>query len=188
MTIGQSLLARASATPAGGRGLSAIDHVVFLIQENRSFDHYYGALAGVRGFDDHPDGRLGVFSQAWPGGPTHLPPGRLLPFHLDSTQTPGQCVHDITHAWQAQHECWNSGAMDRFAAVHVGEDGAGAGPATMGIDGGVLIADYTDDPHTFDGIVTPTRRRLRRRLQNGTADMSADYITIDIRHAKYHTS
>jgi phospholipase C len=132
MTIGQGLLARASASPVGGRGLSSVDHVVFLIQENRSFDHYFGTLSGVRGFDDHPEGELGSFSQAWPGAPPHSPLGRLLPFHLDSTQTSGQCVHDITHAWEAQHTSWDGGAMERFVAVHVAEDGAGAGPATMG--------------------------------------------------------
>jgi phospholipase C len=32
--------------------LSDIRHVVFLMQENRSFDHYFGTLSGVRGFSD----------------------------------------------------------------------------------------------------------------------------------------
>src|SRR5271154_6612060 len=32
--------------------LRDIKHVVLLMQENRSFDHYFGTLAGVRGFDD----------------------------------------------------------------------------------------------------------------------------------------
>src|SRR5271156_1486033 len=32
--------------------LRDIKHVVMLMQENRSFDHYFGTLAGVRGFDD----------------------------------------------------------------------------------------------------------------------------------------
>ena len=32
--------------------LGEIKHVVILMQENRSFDHYFGTLAGVRGFDD----------------------------------------------------------------------------------------------------------------------------------------
>ena len=51
------------------------------MQENRSFDHYYGTYPGVRGFDDHPKGDLGVFAQAWPGGRDRT----LLPFHLDSS-------------------------------------------------------------------------------------------------------
>src|SRR5580700_9887393 len=50
-----------------GRSLSDIEHVVILMQENRSFDHYFGTLSGVRGFSDplamnRPDG-LSVFSQ-----------------------------------------------------------------------------------------------------------------------------
>eukprot|EP01133_Synstelium_polycarpum_P011686 gene11686-13645_t len=28
------------------------EHVVFLMQENRSFDHVFGSLKGVRGFND----------------------------------------------------------------------------------------------------------------------------------------
>ena len=51
--------------PAGG--LSAVKHVVILMQENRSFDHYFGTLRGVRGFGDRnavqlPSGRP-VFEQ-----------------------------------------------------------------------------------------------------------------------------
>ena len=34
------------------RPLSEIEHVVVLMQENRSFDHYFGAMPGVRGFAD----------------------------------------------------------------------------------------------------------------------------------------
>ena len=45
----QRLLAQA---PAKGGSLKDIKHVVLLMQENRSFDHYFGTLAGVRGFDD----------------------------------------------------------------------------------------------------------------------------------------
>ncbi|HEX3649822.1 MAG TPA: alkaline phosphatase family protein, partial [Pseudonocardiaceae bacterium] len=53
--------ALASPAPRGGR-LSDIKHVVMLMQENRSFDHYFGSLSGVRGFDDQhvlrlPNGR-----------------------------------------------------------------------------------------------------------------------------------
>ena len=43
---------RALAQPFRGGQLSDIKHVVLLMQENRSFDHYFGTMAGVRGFDD----------------------------------------------------------------------------------------------------------------------------------------
>src|SRR3954451_14342018 len=43
---------QALASPPRRGGLKAIKHVVVLVQENRSFDHYYGTLRGVRGFGD----------------------------------------------------------------------------------------------------------------------------------------
>ena len=46
--------------PPAGSDLGAVEHVIFLMMENRSFDHYYGTYPGVRGFDDHPAGDLGA--------------------------------------------------------------------------------------------------------------------------------
>ncbi len=49
--------------PEGWSGTIAdVKHVVILMQENRSFDHYFGTLRGVRGFGDkqiliYPNGR-----------------------------------------------------------------------------------------------------------------------------------
>src|SRR6476661_7076884 len=50
-------IARALAIPANRatRSLRDVEHIVVLMQENRSFDHYYGVMRGVRGFGDpHP--------------------------------------------------------------------------------------------------------------------------------------
>ena len=52
--------------------LSEIKHVVVLMQENRSFDHYFGAMPGVRGFGD-PQAIPGVFKQADPDNPGRVP-------------------------------------------------------------------------------------------------------------------
>jgi phospholipase C len=46
------LIDEAAAASAGSASLSDIQHVVILMQENRSFDHYFGTLSGVRGFSD----------------------------------------------------------------------------------------------------------------------------------------
>ncbi|MFF1871770.1 alkaline phosphatase family protein, partial [Kitasatospora herbaricolor] len=40
----------AAATATGS--IADVKHVVILMQENRSFDHYFGTLNGVRGFND----------------------------------------------------------------------------------------------------------------------------------------
>src|SRR5213596_1099628 len=45
-------LARALAMSPKCGQLTDIEHVVILIQENRSFDHYFGTYRGVRGFSD----------------------------------------------------------------------------------------------------------------------------------------
>ena len=42
----------AQSLPQRPSSLRDVKHVVMLMQENRSFDHYFGTLAGVRGFGD----------------------------------------------------------------------------------------------------------------------------------------
>ncbi len=107
-------MARAAAqTKPAGSDLGAIEHVVFLMQENRSFDHYFGTLRGVRGFDDHPAGHLGAFAQAWPGGRD----ATLLPFHLDSRSGIGECTQDLDHTWKGEHLYRGSGANEAFVST-----------------------------------------------------------------------
>jgi phospholipase C len=45
---------RALAIPAHNekRSIEDVEHIVILMQENRSFDHYFGTMKGVRGFGD----------------------------------------------------------------------------------------------------------------------------------------
>src|SRR5580658_8388909 len=76
-----STVASSAAIAPAGSDLGAVEHVIFLMMENRSFDHYYGTYPGVRGFDDHPAGQLGTFAQAWPANASIEPAGKLLPFH-----------------------------------------------------------------------------------------------------------
>ena len=90
--------------------LTDIDHVVILIQENRSFDHYFGSYKGVRGFGD----QSAAFNQPYPPNSSSAPAGVLLPYHLDTTTTNAACTHDITHDWVPQHQSWKNGQMDGF--------------------------------------------------------------------------
>jgi len=92
--------------------LSDIEHVVILIQENRSFDHYFGSYRGVRGFSD----QSAAFQQPDPANMTSPPVGALLPFHLDTPTTNAACTPDITHDWVPQHQSWNNGAMNGFVS------------------------------------------------------------------------
>jgi len=136
------LIDRATAAPAGPASLSDIEHVVILMQENRSFDHYFGTLSGVQGFSDPNTlgqlvgGRLfPVFDQfGYQPGKGVDPAGYLQPFRLtsDPPLRDGQTLNDISHTWPTQHQSWNGGAMDKFVATHVAVDGAEHGPVTMG--------------------------------------------------------
>jgi phospholipase C len=115
----EDLLARvADASPKSG-SLKDIEHVVIVMQENRSFDHYFGTLSGVRGFDDK-HGR-GAFFQRHAAGKA------LHPFHLKKG-----CLPDLTHDWAPQHAAWDGGRMNRFVAAHEAADPTGVGPETMG--------------------------------------------------------
>src|SRR5712692_5973194 len=96
--------------PSACSKLTDLAHVVILIQENRSFDHYFGSYRGVRGFSDQSP----AFQQPDSANTTNPPAGVLLPFHLDTSKTNAACTHDITHDWVPQHQSWDSGAMDGF--------------------------------------------------------------------------
>ena len=102
------VIRRALATaPARVTGtLGDIEHVVILMQENRSFDHYFGTLHGVRGFGDPralrlPDGRP-VWYQPSSGG------SYVLPFHLDVRNTCAQTMHDLNHDWKGAQRPWQN--------------------------------------------------------------------------------
>ena len=99
-----------AATPAG-TSLSAVKHVVVFMQENRSFDHYFGTLQGVRGYGD----RSALLLQN--GNSVYRQSGVLgtyLPFHLDTAKTSAQCMVDLDHSWITQHLAVNGGRMDQW--------------------------------------------------------------------------
>jgi phospholipase C len=95
---------------SGCSKITDIEHVVILTQENRSFDHYFGSYRGVRGFSD----QSAVFQQPDPANTASAPVGKLLPFHLNTSQANAACTHDISHDWVPQHQSWDNGAMDGF--------------------------------------------------------------------------
>jgi phospholipase C len=109
---GRLIEAAAATEPSTARGLKEIEHVVILMEENRSFDHYFGTLSGVAGFSDprvlkqRIDGkRYPIFDQfGYAPGTGVDPAGFLQPFHLlsDPPTDNGEATNDITHAWGPQ--------------------------------------------------------------------------------------
>ena len=101
-------LREALAIPARQRTgtIRDVEHVVILMQENRSFDHYFGTLRGVRGFGDPRAVTLPGGKSVWhQPAPAH-PDGFIAPFHFDTQATRGQCLESLDHSWKGSHDRW----------------------------------------------------------------------------------
>jgi len=121
----------AKPRPVAPGKLTDIEHVVIMIQENRSFDHYFGTLRGVRGFGDSKD--RGMFAQKDRNGKIHYP------FHIDARKTGGGCTTDPDHTWAGQHIGVAGGANDGWLSTAR----ATLAPVAMG------YVDESDIPYHF---------------------------------------
>src|SRR3954469_9803464 len=95
---GAALGMRAPAVPARPCDLEQVQHIVILMQENISFDHYYGTLAGVRG-SSHPDAPPlargpSVFQRPHPASPD----GYHVPWPFD-TSAWNPCQVLVDNGW-----------------------------------------------------------------------------------------
>lgn len=91
------------------------EHIVFLMQENRSFDHMFGKLKGVRGFNDpraftKPDGEK-VWLQKDEAGKSYAP------FHVDINKTRITWQGGLPHSWNDQVAARNKGSYDKWVPV-----------------------------------------------------------------------
>jgi phospholipase C len=110
-----SLRRAIAATPADLRGkLPDIRHIVILMQENRSFDHYFGTMPGVRGFQDPTAITLSTGNSVFYQPDAGHADGYLTPFHYDTKTTAAQVAPSLDHGWATQHQAWDSGAMDQW--------------------------------------------------------------------------
>lgn len=105
-------IARALAIPASQRrgSIKDVEHIVILTQENRSFDHYFGTLNGVRGYADPRAVQLSSGRPVWyqPDGAG----GYVLPFRPQVPNVGGAYLPDPPHGWNDGHQAWNEGRCD----------------------------------------------------------------------------
>ena len=108
--------------------LKKLTKIVLFMQENRAFDHYFGTMPGVRGFQDpnvmvsNNTGKT-VFHQPVddsiliPAPPKHVK--EIKPFYLNwagaEWNDKTQCMVAGTNSWQANHAAWNKGNNDHWA-------------------------------------------------------------------------
>jgi phospholipase C len=104
---------KALAVPANHRtgSIADVEHIVILMQENRSFDHYFGTMRGVRGFGDPRAIQLLGGRPVWyqPHGEGHV-----LPFHPGAPNLGLQFLEDLPHDWTTTHGAWNHGHYDQW--------------------------------------------------------------------------
>jgi len=107
------------------------EHIVFLMQENRSFDHTFGTLQGVRGFNDpraitQPNNNK-VWLQTNKAGETYTP------FRLDMKDTKSTWMGNLPHSWTNQVDARNNGHYDKWLdAKRSGSERYFGMPLTMG--------------------------------------------------------
>src|SRR5215467_2559114 len=108
-------VARAASIPASRKtgSIQDVEHIIILMQENRSFDHYFGTLRGARGFGDPRAVKLAsgniVFEQ--PNGKSTQFPFRPNVQNMGETFLP-----DPPHGWNDTHAAWNNGQHDQWIA------------------------------------------------------------------------
>ncbi len=81
-----------SPIPPSGT-INQIQHIVFIVKENRTFDNYFGTFPGA---DGATTGELST--------------GQVIPLG----NTPDQTPNDICHTWQCARDAMNSGKMNQF--------------------------------------------------------------------------
>lgn len=107
-------LAVPASSPTGT--IEDVQHIVIFMQENRSFDHYFGHMRGVRGYNDRfpvtlPN-NLPVWFQPRHGAPSQT----VAPFHINTLISNAQCVGDLDHSWSKTHAAINGGRYDQWPA------------------------------------------------------------------------
>lgn len=104
----------ALATPASNTTgtLNDVQHIIVFMQENRAFDHYYGTLRGVRGFNDRMTITLPNGDPVWKQPTSNG--GYILPFHVDTSTTSATCEEAATMDYPTDIAMWNNGLYNAW--------------------------------------------------------------------------
>ena len=105
-------VAKAASIPANRKTgtIKDVEHIVVLMQENRSFEHYLGSLRGVRGFGDPhpatlPSGKPVWYQKSKTGQ-------EILPFHPTVSDLGGAYLEGLPHSWVDGQQAINKGHYD----------------------------------------------------------------------------
>ncbi len=137
-----------------------VQHVVTLMMENRSLDHYCGCMAGVRGYNDRNALLLssGQSDFYQPNGSSYV-----LPFPLTNP-----CVNDVAHDESSGLANWNGGKWDQWVPAKGEETMSYCPPGYIPLHA-ALVSNYTICDNYFCSLIGPTYPN-RLFLFTGTID------------------
>lgn len=130
-TLGGPIHRAMAIEPEPGSSYLDAEHIVILMQENRSFDHCFGSLRGVRGFNDPRAIKLPNGNPVWMQ--TDSSGKSFLPFRLNIKDTCATWMGALPHSWQSQVDARNQGNYDHWLQAKRSPHGEYADmPLTMG--------------------------------------------------------
>ncbi len=178
--------------PAPGTTYLDAEHVVILMQENRSFDHTYGKLQGVRGFNDPRAISLPNKNKVWLQ--TDQKGDTYAPFRLDIKNTKATWMHDLPHSRESQVDAYNGGKYDKWlTSKRSGHKQYSDMPLTLGyydrqdIPFYYAFADaFTVCDQNFCSSMTPTHPN-RYYLWSGTIRETPDMDALAVVRNSYYS-
>ncbi len=130
-TLPASIQKALAINPKAGSTFLDAEHIVLLMQENRSFDHTFGTLHGVRGFNDPRAMRLPNNNSVWLQ--TNAQGETYAPFRLDIKDTKITWMGSLPHGRESQIGARNNGRHDNWIdAKKSGDENYAHMPLTMG--------------------------------------------------------
>ncbi len=123
----------------GGGSLSQIKHIIFMVEENRSFDSYFGMLGAYRQNEGYGGSFNGVPLNA--SLPDYKGTANASPFHYQTV-----CTDNMTPSWNESHYSWHGGKMDYFMKTE------GSLPSSIDPEGTRMMGyyDQTDIPYYYE--------------------------------------
>jgi len=109
------LICLVSTSQIVARPIDQVQHLIIFMQENRPFDHYFGTLKGVRGFNDRNPVMLKSGLDAF-----HQPIDQsdlsqyMLPFRTKANETNAMCMPAPEMYYPTDINMWNGGRMDAW--------------------------------------------------------------------------
>ncbi|MEA5153608.1 alkaline phosphatase family protein [Raineyella sp.] len=108
----ESIARAATIAPSHRTGtIKDVEHIVVLMQENRSFDHYLASLRGVRGFGDPHPAVLPGGSTVWHQSDGHR---EVLPWHPGDPALGGAYLSGLDHTWRGGQDAFHDANYDRW--------------------------------------------------------------------------